>query len=40
MDMDKTLILILEYFNQGNVTAQNINVVDYVPAGFQFIAGV
>ncbi|HRG32603.1 MAG: DUF11 domain-containing protein [Saprospiraceae bacterium] len=29
----------IRIFNQGNVTAQNINVVDYVPAGFQFIAG-
>ncbi|MCC6843703.1 MAG: DUF11 domain-containing protein [Saprospiraceae bacterium] len=29
----------IRIFNQGNVTAQNINVVDYVPTGFQFIAG-
>jgi len=29
----------IRIFNQGNTTAQNINVVDYVPAGFQFIAG-
>ena len=29
----------IRIFNQGNLTAQNINVVDYVPAGFQFIAG-
>ncbi|MBK8405620.1 MAG: DUF11 domain-containing protein [Saprospiraceae bacterium] len=26
-------------FNQGNLTAKNISVVDYVPAGYQFIAG-
>ncbi len=26
-------------FNQGNMLARNISVVDYVPAGFQFVTG-
>jgi len=29
----------IRIFNQGSITAKNINVVDYVPSGFQFIAG-
>ncbi|MBK6700115.1 MAG: DUF11 domain-containing protein [Saprospiraceae bacterium] len=29
----------IRIFNQGSITAQNISVVDYVPSGFQFIAG-
>ncbi|MBK7243356.1 MAG: DUF11 domain-containing protein [Saprospiraceae bacterium] len=29
----------IKVYNQGSVAAQNVNLVDYVPTGFQFIAG-